>query len=286
MAEYAEVALVQRLAESFARSAAWATLRIVPLTGAEVAERLDREVIDVAAAHLGPLPAHFDTTVLLMDPFVLVARRGHSLTARPVTVEAYAALSHVLVSPRGDTVGAVDRALAAQGLKRRIALLVATHLALPVVLGGSDLVAFVPQRTARHLTTAAGVAITPLPLDFSVTVSMAWHRRNRSDPAQTWSARSSLLRRRTALATCVSSPAAEGPARLNSNPHRTVVVRQHRATARQHRAMARPNTAVRRPNSAAVRRNRMTDCQHRAACPAAARDQPRNYRAPPCTGRT
>jgi DNA-binding transcriptional LysR family regulator len=126
MAEYAEVALVQRLAESFARSAAWATLRIVPLTGAEVAERLDREVIDVAAAHLGPLPAHFDTTVLLMDPFVLVARRGHSLTARPVTVEAYAARSHVLVSPRGDTVGAVDRALAAQGLKRRIALLVAT----------------------------------------------------------------------------------------------------------------------------------------------------------------
>jgi DNA-binding transcriptional LysR family regulator len=113
-------------------------------------------------------------------------RRGHPLTARPLTVEAHAALAHVLVSPRGDTAGAVDRALAAQGLKRRIALLVATYLALPAVLASSELVATVPQRTARHLTTAAGVAITPLPIDLSVTVSMAWHRRNRSDPAQTW----------------------------------------------------------------------------------------------------
>src|SRR5205807_4697036 len=39
MAEYAEVALVGRLAESFARQAAKATLRLTPVTGAEAAEQ-------------------------------------------------------------------------------------------------------------------------------------------------------------------------------------------------------------------------------------------------------
>ena len=52
MSEYAEVALVERLARDFARLAPKATLRLVPLTGAEAQERLDRESVDVAIAHL------------------------------------------------------------------------------------------------------------------------------------------------------------------------------------------------------------------------------------------
>src|SRR5579863_562689 len=56
MAEYAEVALVGRLAASFAREAARATLRLTPATGAGAAEQLDRGAIDVAVAHLGALP--------------------------------------------------------------------------------------------------------------------------------------------------------------------------------------------------------------------------------------
>ncbi len=155
MAEYAEVALVGR-------------------------------TIDVAVAHLGALPAHLDSIVLLRDPFVLVTRRGHPLAAQSLSIEAYAALDHVLVSPRGDTSGAVDRTLADFGLKRRIALLVATYLALPVALAASDLVATVPQRTARQIAATAAVEIMPLPIDLSATVSMAWHRRATSEPAQAW----------------------------------------------------------------------------------------------------
>src|SRR5439155_12458909 len=186
MAEYAEVALVGRLAESFARHAPRATLRLTPLTGLEAAEQLDRGAIDVAVAHLRAVPAHLDAVALLRDPFVLIARRGHPLGGQPLSIEAYAALDHVLVSPRGDTSGAVDRALADYGLKRRIALLVATYLALPAVLAASDLVATVPRRTARQIADIADIEIMPLALDLSVPVSMAWHRRATSEPAQVW----------------------------------------------------------------------------------------------------
>jgi DNA-binding transcriptional LysR family regulator len=186
MAEYAEVALVGRLAQDFARQAAKATLRLTPLTGVEAAEQLDSGTIDVAVAHLRALPPHFDSLVLLHDPFVLIARRGHPLAAQSPSLESYAALSHVLVSPRGATIGAVDRALADFGLTRRIALLVATYLALPAVLAPSDLVATVPQRTARQIAKIAEIEIKPLPIELSVPVSMAWHRRAASEPAQVW----------------------------------------------------------------------------------------------------
>jgi DNA-binding transcriptional LysR family regulator len=186
MAEYAEVALVGRLAASFAREAARATLRLTPTTGAEAAEQLDRGAIDVAVAHLGALPAHIESVVLLRDPFVVVARKGHPAAAQPLSLEAYAAQDHVLVSPRGATSGALDRILVDFGLKRRLALLVATYLAVPAALAGSDLIATVPRRTARQIAAIAEIAIMPLPIDFAMTVSMAWHRRAASEPAQAW----------------------------------------------------------------------------------------------------
>src|SRR6202023_424409 len=117
---------------------------------------------------------------------VVIMRKGHPLAAGPVSIEAYAGQSHILVSPRGDTAGAIDRILVDFGLRRRIALLVATYLALPAALAASDLVATVPQRTARQIAATAEIEIMPLPIDFGMTVSMAWHRRAASEPAQAW----------------------------------------------------------------------------------------------------
>jgi len=186
MAEYAEVALVGRLAAAFAREAANATLRLTPVNGADAAEQLDRGAIDLAVAHVNTLPTHIESTVLLRDPFVVVMRKNHPIVGQNLSIEGYAAQNHVLVSPRGITSGALDRILVDFGLRRRIALLVATYLALPVALAASDLVATVPQRIARQIAATAEIAIMPLPIDFAMTVSMAWHRRAASEPAQAW----------------------------------------------------------------------------------------------------
>jgi DNA-binding transcriptional LysR family regulator len=186
MAEYAEVALVGRLARGFAAQAPNATLRLIPASGHEAIERLNSGEVDVAVAHLQHAPAHVEKIELLRDPFVVVARKGHPIAAKGLSLEAYAGLDHVLVSPRGDTSGAIDRILLDFGLKRRVALLVATYLAVPAALAASDLVAAVPQRTARQIAATAAVDIVPLPVDLSVTVSMAWHRRAASEPAQIW----------------------------------------------------------------------------------------------------
>jgi DNA-binding transcriptional LysR family regulator len=186
MAEYAEVALVGRLAAAFAEQAPRATLRLLPLSGADAAEQLERGAIDVAIAHLRALPTTIESQILMRDPFVVIVRKGHPLAAEPLSIEAYAGQSHILVSPRGDTSGAIDRNLVDFGLRRRISLLVATYLAVPVALAASDLIATVPSRTARQIAATAEIEILPLPIDLSMTVSMAWHRRAASEPAQAW----------------------------------------------------------------------------------------------------
>src|SRR5580700_1098647 len=108
MGEYAEVALVGRLAEAFSREAPNATLRLLSLHGADAAEQLERGAVDVFVAHLRAMPPTIETALLFRDPFVVVVRQGHPITQAPLTVEAYAAQNHVLVSPRGDTSGALD----------------------------------------------------------------------------------------------------------------------------------------------------------------------------------
>ena len=186
MAEYAEVALVGRLARAFAEQAPRATLRLLPLNGADAADQLERGAIDVAVAHLRALPNAIESHMLLRDPFVMIVRKDHPLAKKTLSLEAYAGQSHVLVSPRGDTSGAIDRILVDFGLRRRISLLVATYLALPAALAASNLVATVPQRIARQIAATAEIEILPLPVDFSITVSMAWHRRAAGEPAQLW----------------------------------------------------------------------------------------------------
>jgi DNA-binding transcriptional LysR family regulator len=186
MGEYAEVALVGRLAASFSQTAPHATLRLLSMHGADAAEQLERGAIDVAAAHLRNMPPTIETTLLFRDPFVVVARKGHPIVQSALTVEAYAAQDHVLVSPRGQQSGALDRLLVDYGQRRRVALLVATYLAVPAALANSDLIATVPSRVATLIAAHAAIAALPLPVDLQATVSMAWHRRSASEPAQAW----------------------------------------------------------------------------------------------------
>jgi DNA-binding transcriptional LysR family regulator len=185
-AEYAEVALIEQLGARFAAAAPGATLRLLRATGTEIAERLDSGAADVVCAHLPRLPPQLDGRALYADRFVLLARRDHPALGGPLAREAYAALPHVLVSPAGVPKGGMDVELATRGLTRRVALVVASYLALPLVLPRSDLVATVPSRTAQRIAALEDLAVHEIDFAPPVQVTLAWHRRAARDPAQQW----------------------------------------------------------------------------------------------------
>ena len=76
---------------------------------------------------------------------------------------------------RRDRTGAIDQALQAQNLQRRIALITPHMLVLPFAIASSDLVAAVPQRIALNMAKSCNLAVFELPIETpSWTVSMLW----------------------------------------------------------------------------------------------------------------
>lgn len=186
IAEGAEATIIGHLAHTFSRQAPDATLRLKSVSRADSTEQLDRGIIDVGIARMMKFPERFHSQALMQDPMVILARRGHPLAGRSLSVETYADLGHVFVTPQGNMGGSVDHFLATLGMKRRIALYLSTNLALPAALAATDLIATVPRRIARQIATMADVEIMALPIDMPTTISMAWHRRTASEAAQVW----------------------------------------------------------------------------------------------------
>src|SRR5690606_18730902 len=87
--------------------------------------------------------------VLVRDGFRVFLRPDHPvLTRARITLRAYATVAHVLVSPRGEGMGFVDRYLAEKGLSRRIVLRVPRFASALAVLRRSDLVLTGPAALA------------------------------------------------------------------------------------------------------------------------------------------
>lgn len=133
----------------------------------------------------------FHSRVVLEEPFVCLLRRGHPALRQKLTPSRYAALDHVLISPRGRTPGAVDRALKKRGLSRRVALAVPNFLAAALVVSQSDLVVTCGERLAKAVASALALTIVSPPVSLPpFEVGMFWHERQEHDPFLGWLRRS------------------------------------------------------------------------------------------------
>ncbi|HBL5001583.1 LysR family transcriptional regulator [Enterobacter cloacae] len=125
---------------------------------------------------------------LFEDRFVGAVRKGHPLAALPaVSLEDYVAWGHVVTAPNGSSHGFVDDALAARGMKRKIASVVPGFpTALSVALA-SDLIAMVPALYLLNQPMSENVHIFELPFNTrTITVSQMWHPRMEQDPGHRW----------------------------------------------------------------------------------------------------
>ncbi|RKG91331.1 LysR family transcriptional regulator [Corallococcus terminator] len=125
---------------------------------------------------------------LFTEDFVCVVRKGHPRVRKTLDLDTYVKLSHVLISPRGDGVGAVDRVLAQRGLPpRRIALRVPYFLIAPLVVTRSDHVLTAPRRLIAAFSQAYPLQVfaPPLPVP-SFDMIQVWHERFDGDPAHQW----------------------------------------------------------------------------------------------------
>jgi DNA-binding transcriptional LysR family regulator len=127
-----------------------------------------------------------DPEVLLRDRIVYVADPANPrLQDGRLTAEALAALPHAAARlPQADLVtGALDQL----GVTPRVVATTGGWLPLPFLVAGSELVAAVPERLARRVSSAAGVTVTEPPFGTIELIEAAWwHPMHTTDPALTW----------------------------------------------------------------------------------------------------
>ncbi len=138
---------------------------------------------------VGPgVPPGLNAEPLFDETYVSVLRPGHPILEGEFTIERFAAAEHVLVAPRGDNIrGAVDDALEAQGLSRRVSRVVTSFGLALALAADSDRIVTLPSSfvVGRHPTAPYVVRAPPLKLA-PLRMQVAWHPRQEGDPRYTW----------------------------------------------------------------------------------------------------
>ncbi|MFI0237585.1 LysR family transcriptional regulator [Streptomyces sp. NPDC016845] len=151
--------------------------------------RIDLEVGSID--HVDPETQVEELVTLRMAAAV---RHGHPLAEGELTAERFASAEHVVVSRRGRFAGPLDAALAEKGLRRRVTVVLPSHMAAMILSARSDYVCLTPTAlvgaAASPLTdaaTALGLRLLDIPLPLPpLTIGMAWHPRHAADGGHRW----------------------------------------------------------------------------------------------------
>lgn len=195
--DYISTVFLRPLLTHLAREAPGVRLQLVPIR-AGLDEGLRRGSIDLAL-----LPTEFASTMLGMqrqtlyrERFVLVADHNHPALAgrveldattlgTPVDLELMQRLPFVMFA--GELPFVVERKLHEQGIELRVDVTTEAFVAVPLLLPGTELVSFVPERLARLLAGPAGLALYPSPVDIGdIVEAMYWSPRRTGDAAHRW----------------------------------------------------------------------------------------------------
>ena len=181
-----ELYLMPKLAQVLAREAPSLTVRVhhLPSTWQE---ELSNGTFDLKLGRKYPIPARFYSEDLAVEEFTCVVRRSHPDIRQRLTIEHYARLSHIVVSPSGAGQSPVDELLAQLGLQRHIAMTVPHFLVAPFIVAQSDFVLTAPARLIAPLAKTLQLRTFRPPLALpSYTLSQTWAERTLADPGHRW----------------------------------------------------------------------------------------------------
>jgi DNA-binding transcriptional LysR family regulator len=189
MTDYAAFVLLPPLLARLAVEAPYLEVRVRGIFGKdEVVDLLDSGEANLAISVPVDASARILMRPLLQEGFACIARAGHPAFADGAGVGAFAAASHLLVSPEGDRTGLVDRKLAALGFERRVVLSLPQFLVAPFVVANTDLVATLASRVATRFAAAnLGISVYQPPVTLADwPLAMMWHRRADDHAAMHW----------------------------------------------------------------------------------------------------
>lgn len=188
---YSGQLLIPKLTARLLQAAPNANLRVIHVGHNNLRELLADGEVDLIlySGQIDMMPESLMVRALFEDGFMCCARPGHPLASGTMSVEDFAAADHILVSPRGDTHGAVDAALAVLGLRRRVRLVLPDFMSVGRILQNSDYVITTPASIGRLLSRNDALAQFQPPTELNFVVGsqvVLWHERVQHDPVNQW----------------------------------------------------------------------------------------------------
>lgn len=162
------------------------TVSFRPAARRDALRALAADELDMALGYFWSLPEEYGAEALFEEGYTVVGRAGHPALRR-LTLERYLQAEHLIVSLEGDLHGVADRALAAQGLSRRVVAAVPFFLPALAAVAGSDMLATLPERLVRSQAARFGLRRARPPIALrSFRVSAVWHRRQARSGRREW----------------------------------------------------------------------------------------------------
>ncbi|MCJ2091090.1 LysR substrate-binding domain-containing protein [Methylobacterium sp. J-072] len=149
-------------------------------------EQLETGEVDVALVSESLVPSSMPHQVLGSDEYRLAQRKRHPRGKKPLSLDNYVGLGHILVSGEGGGFhGFVDDILRGKGLVRRVGVSVQHYGIVPSLIQATDMVCTLPSRFLDRYANALDTFSLPFEtrrFDLHAT----WHPRFESDPAHVW----------------------------------------------------------------------------------------------------
>lgn len=199
MSDASAAELIPVLTETLEKQAPRVTLRVVPLTTRDPRSMLDEEACDLAVGYFPSMladltartqsgePQPFFHQRLFTGEYVCVMRKDHPLAQGPLTIDAFCAARHMLVSFSGRPFGFVDEALATLGRERFVVMTVNQFFTAARVVANANLLTVLPLHFVKVTGYADQLVFRPLPFDVSpVLVDAVWHRRSQQRSSHVW----------------------------------------------------------------------------------------------------
>lgn len=148
--------------------------------------------IDLAVGHFPELHgANLFQQRLFTHSFVCIVRKDHSTIGKEMTRKQFLDGAHCIVHAPSQLGNLADDYLTAelesQGLTRRVALSIEHYLAVPMIVGESDLIFTVPYAIGQQLTKLGDIKLVRPPFKSKPRVVLQlWHSRFHHDAANRW----------------------------------------------------------------------------------------------------
>lgn len=187
--DHAGTLMLPRFLELLSKEAPSIDIRLPALDKRDAFEQLDRGEIDLIFGSFRNVPKRIRRQRLYADSYVCIIRRGHPQLSEGtgLSLPAYVAAPHVLVTLAADDRGVVDEALGKRDLRRRVAVTVSNSYLVPGIVARTDMISHLPRRIAAELVRGFDLWMLapPLPLP-EWNVDMFWGGASDAEPAAKW----------------------------------------------------------------------------------------------------